>query len=190
MLSKRILASSFYESICPNCKYRTVFTASNLVQREFLNACSEKKDYSVISYDIKCQVCLNRFQPTSHKTANFYNNPTKEYLYSSLQKEYISAMKSFCARVPTGVGGIRLGQKTEELKSLPRHDNVSVFIVDEIAKGQDVLLYITGHNLNEQILACELQLDNIQPVPVTEAMDHHFNDVPQILGDVSHVFRS
>src|SRR5581483_10963241 len=106
MLSKRLLASSFYESICPRCAYRTTFAASNLIMREFLNVCQGKSDYEVISYDIKCQLCLNKFQPTRHKTANFFTNPGKLYTFTPMQLSYVGQMRSFVARVPTGTSSI------------------------------------------------------------------------------------
>ena len=188
MLSKRTIASTFYETPCPTCGYMTVFSSSNIVQREFFPSCPTKTDYGVISYDVKCQMCLSRFSPTRHRTANFMTNPMKLYLMSPVQQSYISQMKSFAARVPPELNSIKLGQKTDELKHLPKFDTVSIFLVDEVgAVNEDMYIYITGHNLTADLLTCQLGICDIREVPVREAMDFHFRLKPQMVGDVSHV---
>lgn len=114
----------------------------------------------------------------------------KEYLLTPDQVRYISRMKSYTATIPTGVGGIRLGQSTDELRHEPKYDDVSVFMVDEIASGPDAHVCITGHNLSEPLLRCALGLDNIREIPITMAMDFHFNWKPHMVGDVTHVTKS
>lgn len=190
MLSKRIMASSYYETMCPSCGYLTSFAASHIVEREFF-ATNEKKDYGVIGYDVKCQLCLAKFAPTRHRTANFFTNVAPIYMFSPLQQEYVSKMKSYAARVPQGLGGLRLNQRTEDLKHNQKFDAFSVFAVDEAdIKNDDVYVYITGHNLNPDILANYLGVCDIYEVPVVEAMDFHFNLKPHMLGDVSRVTRT
>lgn len=189
MLSKRILAQSFYETICPQCSFRTPFTASQIVQREFQNYQTEKIDYGVIDYNIKCQVCLNKFRPTRHRTCNFFKNPIKAFDISPIQQSYICSMKSFIAG--SSVGAIRLAQKTEEMKYLPKFDGISIFLVDEV-QGQDgkVRIVITGHNLSSDLLKQQLGVFDIMEIPVSEAVNFHVAVKPQMVGDVSHVTRT
>lgn len=188
-LSKRSITTTFYDTECPNCGYHTQFNASNIVQREFLNCCATKKDYYTIDYNIKCQLCLAKFKPMAHRTANFYTNPMKPH-FTEVQHTYIARMKSFAAIVPTGVGSLRLSQLTGALKHSPKFDCLSIFLVDDVGTlGSDVAVFITGQNLSVQTIQESLQLNEVAEIPLSVALDYHFNKKPQTLGDVSHVFR-
>lgn len=189
MLSKRVIAQSLYTTPCPTCSFRTTFAASNIIQREFRND-SGGGDYNVISYDIKCQLCLSTFQPARHRTANVIERPMKAREFTALQLGYISKMRSYFATVPDWIGGIRLGQSTNEIQHKRRFDNVSVFMVDTLpSENHKVAVYITGQNLTPELLACQLGVEDINEIPVGQAMAFHLSARPRIEGDVSHVTR-